>query len=120
MVAWGAMLHRTLEAAETLSGEDGVEAEVFDLATLAPLDTDSLAQSVRRTGRLVVVHEAPMSYGPAGEIAQRIAEAAFLWLEAPVERVTGWDTMVPYFAREQHYMPDAPRILDGARACLSF
>jgi len=120
MVAWGAMLHRTLAAAETLAEEDGVEATVFDLATLAPLDTDAIAESVRRTGRLVVVHEAPQTYGPAAEIAQRVAEAAFLHLEAPVRRVAGWDTMVPYFAREQNYMPDAARILDGARACLSY
>jgi len=104
----------------TVAEEVGVEATVFDLATLAPLDTDAIAESVRRTGRLVVVHEAPQTYGPAAEIAQRVAEAAFLHLEAPVRRVAGWDTMVPYFAREQNYMPDAARILDGARACLSY
>lgn len=120
LVAWGAMLHRTLAAAETLAEEDGVEADVFDLATLAPLDTGAIADSVRRTGRLVVVHEAPQTYGPGAEIAQRVAEEAFLHLEAPVRRVAGWDTMVPFFAREQDYMPDHARILDEARACLSF
>ncbi|WP_308910372.1 alpha-ketoacid dehydrogenase subunit beta [Pseudokordiimonas caeni] len=120
MISYGAMLRRTLEAAETLAEEDGVEAEVIDLPTLAPLDAETIGASVRRTGRAVVVTEAPLSFGPAGEIAARIAEEAFVYLEAPVNRVTGWDVPMPFFAREQSYLPDARRITNAARVTLAY
>lgn len=120
MVAWGAMLPRTLEAAEHLAEEDHVEAEVIDLTCLSPLDYTTIAASVARTGRCVVVHEAPLSYGPGGEIAARLQEEAFLRLKAPVARVAGPDIHMPYFAREQRYLPNAERITQAARAALGF
>jgi pyruvate dehydrogenase E1 component beta subunit len=119
LICYGAMLQPTLEAAETLAGEDGVEAEVIDLLTLSPLDDARFAESVRRSGRAVVVHEAPRSFGPAGEIIARLVEQSFWYLEAPVGRVTGYDVPVPFFARERFYLPDARRILATAREVLA-
>ena len=117
MISYGAMLPRTLEAAEDLA-EDGIDAEVIDLLTISPLDADTFTESVRRTGRAVIVHEAHRSFGPAGEIAFRILEDSFWYLEAPIERVTGYDVHVPFFAREQQYLPDTGRIVAAARRCL--
>jgi len=117
LVAYGAMLPRTLDAAAELA-EDGVECEVVDLVTLAPLDGDAVITSVRKTGRAVVVHEAHRSYGPAAEIVARLNEQAFYALRAPVQRVTGHDVPVPYFAREHDYLPDVPRIVEAARRSL--
>ena len=119
VVAWGALLHRTLDAMETLAEEDGVEAEVVDLMTISPLDHEPVAESVRKTGRVLIVHEAHRSFGPGAEIIARINEESFYYLEAPVERVTGYDTIVPFFAREKAYLPDEERILAGARRALS-
>jgi pyruvate dehydrogenase E1 component beta subunit len=119
MISYGAMLRRTQQAAETLSEEDGVEAEVIDLLSLSPLDHKRFAESARRTGRVVIVHEAHRSYGPAGEIMARLNEESFWYLEAPVRRVTAFDTHVPFFAREQNYLPDQTRILDAARGLLN-
>jgi len=120
LVSYGAMLHRTLEAAERLSEDHGVEAEVIDLLTIAPLDDARFTESATRTGRVVVVHEAPPSFGPAAEILSRLVERSFLYLEAPVERVTGYDVHVPYFAREHAYLPSAERIVRAAERALSF
>lgn len=117
LVAYGAVLRPTLAAADQLA-EDGVEAEVIDLLTISPLDESTFTESVRKTGRAVVVHEAHRSFGPAGEIAFRIIEQSFWWLEAPIRRVTGYDVIVPYFARELAYLPDARRIADAARGAL--
>ncbi len=118
LVAYGAMLGRTLEAAEVLASEDGVESEVIDLRTISPLDDGPFTASVRRTGHAVVVHEAHRSFGPAGEIMARLVEQSFWYLETPIERVTGYDVHVPYFAREQAYLPDADRIVAAARRTL--
>lgn len=120
LVAYGAMLRRVLDAAERLADEDGVESEVIDLLSLAPLDDRAFGESARRTGRVVVVHEAPRSFGPGGELVARLVEKSFLHLEAPVARVTGYDTQVPFFAREQAYLPDAERIVGAARETLAF
>jgi pyruvate dehydrogenase E1 component beta subunit len=117
LIAYGAMLPRTLKAAEQLA-DDGVEAEVIDLLTISPLDEQTFTDSVKKTGRVVIVHEAQRSFGPAGEIAFRILEKSFWWLEAPIRRVTGFDVQVPYFAREQAYLPDETRIARAARAAL--
>lgn len=119
IVAYGAMLPRAVEAAETLA-EDEIEAEVIDLVSLSPLDWSTVTGSVRKTGRCVVVHEAPLSYGPGAEIAARVMEGAFLNLEAPVARVTGPDVHVPYFAREQRYLPDCGLILGVCKSVLSY
>jgi pyruvate dehydrogenase E1 component beta subunit len=118
MITYGAMLRRTLEAAERLAAEDGVEAEVIDLLTISPLDDELFTASVRKTGHVVIVHEACRSFGPGAEIIARLVEKTFFYLEAPIQRVTGFDVIFPYFAREQAYLPDVPRILDGARAAL--
>jgi len=119
LISYGAMLQPTLKAAHTLSAEDGVEAEVIDLLTLSPLDDARFSESARRTGRVVVVHEAQRSFGPAGEVIARLVENAFWYLEAPVARVTGYDVPVPLFAREHDYLPDARRVLEAAREVLA-
>jgi pyruvate dehydrogenase E1 component beta subunit len=109
VVAYGAMVARSLAAASRLSDE-GIEAEVLDLRTLVPLDIDALAVSVRGTGRAVVVHEAPLTLGMGAEVAARIMEEAFDYLEAPVIRVTGYDTPYPPATIEEHYLPTVDRI----------
>lgn len=119
MITYGAMTRRALEAADKLSEEDGIEAEVIDLLTISPLDDTKLSESVRKTGRVVIVHEAHRSFGPGAEIIARINEKSFFYLEAPIQRVTGYDVITPYFAREQDYIPDTNRILQGARQALS-
>ena len=115
-IAWGTMLHETLDAVEDVDAS----VEVIDPRTIFPLDTDTIADSVRKTGRCVVVHEAPRTAGMAAEITSRVDEEAFLYLEAPVERVTGYDVPVPLFAREETYLPDAERITAGIRRALDF
>ncbi len=117
LISWGAMLQPTLKAAEQLA-EEGTEAEVIDLLTLSPLDDTRLSASARRTGRVVIVHEAHRSYGPGAELVARLVEKAFWYLEAPVARVTGYDTQVPFFARETDYLPDVARIVAGAQLVL--
>ncbi|WP_295888115.1 alpha-ketoacid dehydrogenase subunit beta [uncultured Thiohalocapsa sp.] len=119
LVAYGAMLRPTLQAAEQLADADGVEAEVIDLLSISPLDDRRFSASARRTGRVVIVHEAQRSFGPGAEIIARLVEQSFWYLEAPVVRVTGYDVQVPYFAREADYLPDLERIVAGAREVLS-
>jgi len=109
VVAWGAMLYEALEAAHQAS-QQGVECEVIDLRTLWPLDIDTIVASVKKTGRVAVVHEAPKSCGFGAEIVALINEKAFVHLEAPPVRVTGWDTPFPY-TLEMEYLPLAHRIL---------
>jgi pyruvate dehydrogenase E1 component beta subunit len=118
MIAYGAMLRPTLEAAGQLA-EVGVEAEVIDLLTISPLDETMLVESVKKTGRAVIVHEAPRSFGPGAELVCRLLEGAFYFLEAPVQRVAGYDIVIPYFSREKSYMPDAQRILEAAHTTLN-
>ena len=120
LVTCGSMTHRTLQAAQVLAEEDGVEADVIDLLTISPLDDSKLAESVRKTGRLAIVHEAHRSFGPGAELIARINEKAFYYLEAPVQRITGYDTIIPYFAREQSYLPSVERIVAGARETLEY
>jgi pyruvate dehydrogenase E1 component beta subunit len=119
MVSWGAMMRPTLAAAERLQEEDGVSAEVIDLLTVAPMDDELFTESVRKTGRAVIVHEAHRSFGPGAEIVSRLVEKSFWYLEAPIKRVTGFDVIVPLFAREQAYLPDSDRVLRAARETLS-
>jgi len=106
VVAWGSMLREAADAA------DRVEAsvELVDPQTIWPLDVDAIVESVRKTGRCVVVHEAPRTAGMAADVAARINDDALYSLEAPVERVTGYDVPVPFFAREEAYLPDADRV----------
>jgi 2-oxoisovalerate dehydrogenase E1 component beta subunit len=112
VVAYGAMVAKSLTAAEE-AAVDGTEIEVLDLRSLVPLDLDALASSVRKTGRAVVVHEAPMTAGFGAEVVARIVEDAFDYLEAPVVRVTGYDTPYPPATIESHYVPSVERILDA-------
>jgi len=118
LVAWGAMVPRAQEAADRLADDDGIEVDLIDLLSLSPLDHETVSESVRRTGHAVIVHEAHRTFGPAGEIMARLIEDAFWWLETPVERVTGYDVPVPYFAREQDYLPSVDRIVAAARRSL--
>lgn len=119
LVSWGAMLTETLEAADILAG-DGVEAEVIDVATLKPLDMDSILASVEKTGRCVIVHEAPLTGGFGAEVAARLAGEGLMHLVAPVERVAGWDTVMPLPRLENRYMPSAARIVAAARRALEY
>ena len=120
LVGYGAMLPVAREAAEVLVAEDGVEAEVIDLLTISPLDRETIVQSVTKTGRAVVVHEAPRSFGPGAEIAASIMEGAFLRLEAPVRRVTAHDVSFVGFAREKAHIPDVGRVVAAARETLGY
>lgn len=120
LIAYGAMLHESLEAASMLKEEDGVEAEVIDLLTISPLDDQLFTESARKTGRVVVVHEAPRSFGPGAEILARLVEKSFLYLEAPIRRVTGFDLVIPLFQREKTYLPGSKRIVRAVRETLDF
>jgi pyruvate dehydrogenase E1 component beta subunit len=118
-ISWGAMTKETLAAADRLEA-DGVSAEVIDVATLKPLDSDGLLASVAKTGRCVIVHEAPLTGGAGAEIAARIAERGLVSLLAPIERVAGWDTVMPLPRLEQQYLPSEARILAAARRALAY
>ncbi|MFW2366781.1 MAG: transketolase C-terminal domain-containing protein, partial [Desulforhopalus sp.] len=106
----GAMMRPSLEAAEELQRNNGIHAEVIDLLTLSPLDVELMVSSVKKTGRAVIVHEAPRSYGPGAEIVASLMDGAFYYLEVPIERVTGFDLVIPYFSREKSYLPGVKRI----------
>lgn len=115
VVAWGAMRHRVTEAVDDVDAS----VEVIDPRTLAPLDTETILDSVRKTGRCVVVHEAPKTAGMAAEIIAQINDDALYYLEAPVQRVTGYDVPYPLFAREDEYIPGEDRIKTGIERALS-
>ncbi len=119
VIAWGAMVREALRAADQLAPE-GISAEVIDVRSISPLDDDTLMASVQKTGRVVIVHEAPRTCGLAAEIMARINERAFLSLAAPPERVTGYDTVVPLLKLEDHYLPDAGRISRAIRKVARF
>ncbi len=104
LVAWGSMLHRTLQAVQ------GLDAEVIDLMTLSPFDEETIFRSVRKTGRVVIVHEAPKTCGFGAEISATIAEDAMLYMKAPIMRVTGYDAVMPLAKLEDHYTPTVERI----------
>ena len=120
LISYGAMLRTTLEAADELSEEHGVDAEVLDLLSVAPLDGALINESVRKTGRAVVVHEAPRHCGVGAEIVARIVEESLLYLEAPIRRVTGFDTIIPYFSNELTYLPDTGRVVQAALETVRF
>ncbi|MWV41929.1 alpha-ketoacid dehydrogenase subunit beta [Natrialba sp. INN-245] len=115
---WGAMTRPTLEAADNLDGE--IDVEVVDLRTLSPLDEEAIVDSFEKTGRAAVVHEAPKTGGLAGEIIATLQEESLLYQEAPVERITGFDTPFPLYALEDYYLPEAARIEDGIRNAMEF
>lgn len=119
IVAWAAMVRDALKAAEELEAE-GVHAEVIDLRTLSPMDSETVVESVRKTGRLVITHEAPRTLGLGAEIAARVSEEAVTSLLAPIVRVTGYDTVMPLFKLENYYLPDVGKIVAGVRKTMNF
>ena len=119
LVSWGAMIRETLEAADVLA-EQGIAVDVIDVATLKPLDMATILASVERTGRCVVVQEAPLTAGFGAEIAARLADRGLVRLMAPVKRVAGFDTIMPLPRLEARYMPGADRILAAAREVLEY
>jgi len=120
IISYGATLHTALEAAEELADEHDIDAEVLDLLSVAPLDSDLINDSIRKTGRAVVVHEAPRHCGVAAEVVARIVEDSLLYLEAPIRRVTGFDTIIPFFINEKTYLPDVGRVIQAAREVVNF
>jgi 2-oxoisovalerate dehydrogenase E1 component beta subunit len=115
LITWGAMVHHALQAADLLE-EDEIDVEVVDLRTLYPLDTTAILESVRKTNRAMIVHEAPRTGGFGGEVAAILAESAFEHLDAPVVRVTGLDAHVPFAPPlEKYYLPNVSDIVESAR-----
>lgn len=117
VVTWGAMTVEVLTAADELARQ-GISAEVIDLATLSPIDTHTILESVARTGRLVIVHEAARNCGIGAEVAAVVAEHALFDLVAPIQRVTGFDTVVPLYRLENDYIPSVPRIIDAVKEAM--
>jgi pyruvate dehydrogenase E1 component beta subunit len=118
VITWGAMVFDCLSAIDELP--EDVSVDLIDLRTIYPVDIETIAESVRKTGRAVVVHEAPRTAGFGAEISALIQEQCFLHLEAPVQRVTGFDTVMPYYKLEKEYLPDAPRITRAIADCLAY
>ena len=117
IIAYGAMLQPVIKAATELE-KDGISTEIIDLLTISPLDDSLMIESIKKTGCAVVVHEAPRSFGPGAEIISRLMEEAFYYLETPIQRVTGYDTIIPYFSREKYYLPNVKRIVQAAKGAL--
>jgi pyruvate dehydrogenase E1 component beta subunit len=117
MITWGAMTKEARQAATDLSSE-GISVELIDLRSLVPLDENAIVSSVEKTGRAVVVHEAPRTGGFGAEIAALIQERTLYALSAPVQRVTGWDTVFPLKRSEHHYLPSVDRIIAAVRQTL--
>ncbi len=119
IIAYGAMLREALNAAEQLKG-DKIDSEVIDLRTISPMDTETIVASIKKTGRGVVVHEAPKTCGLAAEIIAVINERAFLSLQAPIQRVTGFDIPVPLMKTEHYYLPNPKRVVMAVKKVMSF
>ena len=120
IISYGAMMRPVLEAADELADTDGVSVEVVDLLSVSPLDTETITGSVAKTGRAVIVHEAPRRCGIGAEVIARIVEKSLVYLEAPIRRITGFDVQFPFFARERAYLPSMERITHAARDVLAF
>jgi pyruvate dehydrogenase E1 component beta subunit len=119
LLAYGPMVATALDAAHA-AADDGRELEVIDLRSLSPIDTDTVVESVRKTGRLVIVHEASVTLGMGAELAARVQERAFYSLEAPILRVGGFDTPYPASRIEEEWLPDVDRILDAVDRALAY
>lgn len=119
LVTWGASTRETLMAAEELAGK-GVSAEVIDVATIKPLDMPTILTSVEKTGRCVIIHEAARTCGVGAEIAAQLAEHGLMSLLAPVQRVTGYDTVMPYLKLEKAYIPSVERILNAVQTVVEY
>ena len=119
LVSWGASIKETLEAATELS-QLGIDAEVIDVATISPLDIDTILDSVTRTGRCVIVHEAARSFGAGAEIAAQLAGEGITSLLAPVKRVTGFDTVMPLYRHEEDYLPGVSRVVEAVKQSMEY
>ncbi len=117
LVTWGAMTYETLKAAEQLAKND-ISCEVIDLATISPIDYETILESVEKTGRLVIIHEAARTCGVGAEVAAIVAEKGIYNLKGPIRRVTGYDVVMPLFRREMDYMPSVAKITDTIREAL--
>lgn len=117
LISWGASMHETLQAAKQL-GHEGVSCEVIDIATIKPLDIETILASVEKTGRCVIVHEGAKTCGVGAEISAQIMENALADLIAPVQRVTGYDTVMPYFQLEKQYIPSVSRIKNSVMSIM--
>ena len=120
IISYGSTMRPVLEAADDLVDEYQIDPEIIDLLSLVPMDTETITASVKKTGRCVVVHEAPRNCGPAAEIIARIVENALMFLEAPIQRVTGYDLVLPYFNIEKPYLPDPRKIITAVREVVSY
>jgi 2-oxoisovalerate dehydrogenase E1 component beta subunit len=119
LVTWGAMVKETLAAANRLA-KDGLSCEIIDVATIKPLDIETILASVEKTGRCVIIHEAARTCGVGAEIAAQIAERALMFLQAPIQRVTGYDTIVPYARLEKIYIPSENQIIETVNKVMEF
>ncbi|PMB54283.1 Branched-chain alpha-keto acid dehydrogenase, E1 component, beta subunit [Coxiella-like endosymbiont] len=119
LITWGAMIKETMEAANQLA-QQSIQAEIIDVATIKPLDMDTILHSVEKTGRCVIIHEAPLTGGVGAEIAAGIAEQGLLSLLAPIKRVAGYDTIMPYFQLEKKYIPSTHRIVKAVKPLMEF
>ena len=120
LIAYGAMMRPCREATEELAEEHAISVELIDLLTISPMDTETLAHSVQKTGRCVIVHEGQRTCGVAAEIIARINEVAFEYLEAPIKRITGFDIPFPYFQVEEHFLPESEEIVNAIKETLDW
>ena len=120
LIAYGAMMRPVLEAADDLGDLHNLNVEVIDLLSIKPMDTETLVESVSKTGRCVIVHEGPRTCGIAAEIIARLNEKAFEYLIAPIKRVTGYDIHFPFFQTEQHYLPDPDTIIEAVKETMAY
>lgn len=120
IVTWGALVQDVLQLGQTLANEHGIEAEIIDVATVSHIDMETILNSVAKTGRCVITHEAPRNCGVGAEISAQLAEFGLDLLEAPVKRVTGYDTIMPYLKLEKAYLPEQNRILDAITECMEY
>ena len=119
LVTWGSLVKETLAAAEKLAAE-GINAEVIDLATIKPLDMETILASVEKTGRCIIIHEAARTCGVGAEISAQLAERGLMSLKAPVQRITGYDTIVPYARLEKFYLPSENQIIEAVQNAMEF
>ena len=119
VVTWGAYIHEALKANRLLEEEE-ISAEIIDLRTISPVDRDTIIESVQKTGRFVVIHEAAKSFGPGAELIALVNEGAFLYLEAPPTRIAGFDVTIPIPRGEHHYFMDAKRMADGIKKVVKY
>jgi 2-oxoisovalerate dehydrogenase E1 component beta subunit len=119
LVSWGASIHETLQAAKQL-GDEGISCEVIDVATIKPLDVETILASVEKTGRCVIIHEGAKTCGVGAELSAQIMEHCMSALVAPVQRVTGYDTIMPYFQLEKQYIPSVNRIKNSVMSIMEY